>query len=428
MRDNNNLSISIRRKARRSMCHNAFLWGIGNGLFSTSLITYLIRDICRGESSAAVSATIAWIIAAPRLFGVLRVLTPTLVEFIGSRKVFCVGCFFVAPLVLCGIPLLLPKMVHSRGVLPMLVLFWCVYHLVEYFGMVALFAWCGDLISERIRGRFFGRRDAWMIAGQTIGFLYAGIYSYGMIESMPKTAPRWEAYLQPACLGLVYFFMSVIPLTTIPEISWKRSEGGLRQRLLEILQPAFDFRFVLFVLFGCWVQMSIGVSQATQMHFSIFTLGVSMLVGLGFQTTTRIGQWGIGPTTGRYIDRLGNLGVMSICLFIVSFGSLFYAVAQKPTWWLLFGAAVVWIFWVGVNIGISKTILDFAPPSDRAAYFAFYFAATTLTLAVSTLLGGVIFGAAHHDRLSFFVSWILRLLAIPILWLAVKHGRFRCSS
>ena len=80
------------------------------------------------------------------------------------------------------------------------------------------------------------------------------------------------------------------------------------------------------------------------------------------------------------------------------------------------GAVILWIFWGGVNIGITKTSLDLAPPTERAAYFALYFAVSALVFALSTLFGGHVFSSAEFDRFSFVLSWILRLLAIPLLW------------
>ena len=405
--------------------NNAFLWGIGNGLFSTSLVIFLIRDIVGGQPTAEVNATIAWIVAAPRIASVLRILTPTLINLTGSRKFFCVTSYTLAPLVLSGIPFLLPGMIHGPYVLTMLVVFWCVYHLVEYFGTVALLAWFGDLVPEDARGRFFGRREAWLVAGQTIGFLGVGLYSWGVIETMPKDFPRWQAYLLPAYGGLGFFLASVVPLLVLRDDSWRKTSQGLVERLWGILQPIRNRRFFAFVLFGSWVQFSIGLTQATQHRFSIFTLGITMLPALCFATTTRIGQWSLGVRTGKLLDRFGNLRIMSWCLFVISFGSLFYAVAEKSTWWLLLCAAILWIFWVGVNIGISKTILDLAPPTERAAYFALYFALTTLIFALSTLCSGYLFASAEYDRLSFVLSWILRLLAIPLLWWSLGRQQNR---
>ena len=395
--------------------HNAFLWGIGNGLFSTSLVIFLIRDIVDGQPTAAVNATIAWIVAAPRTAGVLRILTPTLINVFNNRKFFCVTCYAIAPLILCGILFLLPNMIHGRHVLTMLVVFWCVYHLVEYFGTVALLAWLGDFVPEQTRGRLFGRREAWLVAEQTIGFLGVGLYSWGVIETMPKGFPRWQAYLLPAYCGLGFFLASVVPLIALRDDLWAKTSQSLTARLREMLQPIGNHRFLAFILLGSWLQLSIGLSQATQHRFSLFTLGITMLPALCLATTTRIGQWGIGTWTGRLLDRFGNVRVMSWSLFIVSFGSLFYAVADRSTWWLVFGAAILWIFWGGVNIGISKTILDLAPPTELAAYFSLYFAASTLVFALSTLLGGYFFEDAKFDRLSFVLSWMLRLLAIPLL-------------
>jgi MFS family permease len=264
-----------------------------------------------------------------------------------------------------------------------------------------------------------------LIAGQTIGFLGVGLYSWGVIETMPKELPRWQAYLLPAYCGLGFFFASVVPLLVLRDDAWTKSPTSLFARLREILLPIRNRRFAAFILFGCWVQLSIGLTQATQHRFGMFTLGITMLPALCFSTTTRLGQWSIGSWTGRLLDRFGNLRIMSWSLFVVSFGSLFYAVAENSTWWLVLGAAILWIFWVGVNIGISKTILDLSPSTDRAAYFALYFATTTLALALSTLFGGYFFADAAFDRYSFVLSWILRLLAIPLLWcvFGIRHEK-----
>lgn len=414
------------RAARRSLYQNAFFWGLGNGLFSTAMVVYLIRDICRGEPREAVAVTIAWILAAPRIAGVLRLFVPTLIDRWGNRKRFCITHYALAPLILAGIPLLLPVFVqhsHATGrvvpVLAMLVLFWCSYHLVEYFGTVALCSWYGDLVPSRIRGRFLGVRDAWMIAGQTIAFLIAGLYTYFIVEALPKGSPlRWEAYLKPTFCGVVFCLLSVLPLLQIPEIAWKKRSESFAIVLKNLFAPFQNRRFAGFVFFGCWLQFCIGLTQSVQYRYEIFFLAVPMLGNLSRQTLTRIGQWAIGPTAGKISDRLGTLPVMSVCLVIVAGGSLFYYFARPETWFLIFGAAIVWVFWVGVNIGIWKTVLDFASPGENASYLAVYMTLSTLTLALSTLLGGHVIPSGiprDAEQASFLLSFVLRLCAVPIL-------------
>lgn len=422
------------RGARRSLYRNAFLWGLGNGLFSTSLIVYLLRDLCASQPSTAVSATIAWVIAAPRIAGVLRLFVPALIDRWGNRKRFCVFHYALASLILAGIPLLLPSFVrqaHEIGqnemVLAMLVLFWCFYHLVEYFGTISLCSWYGDLVPQRIRGRFLGIREAWMIAGQTLGFLSVGLYTFYSVESMPRTAPRWEAYLLPAYWGVFFCLLAVLPLLRIPEIDWKKRSESFLVVLKNLLAPLENPRFAAFVFFGCWLQMSIGITQSAQSGFEIWVLGVPMLANLGRQTLTRIGQWALGPLVGKLSDRLGTLPVMSFCLVVVACGSLFYFFATPGTWFLIYGAATVWIFWVGVNIGIWKTVLDLAPSGDSNAYLAVYMTFATLTLAVFTLLGGYLI-PREAVQSSFFLSFLLRIAAVPILIFVFQYDKKKKGS
>ena len=184
---------------------NAFAWGIGNGLVSTALIIYLVRDLCRGESNAAIGRTIALIVAAPRLMGVLRLLTRSLIDRSRNRKFFCICCFCIAPLILLAIPFLVPAMMGRRdmfepsffenrssinAILALLAGVWCLYHLFEYFGTVALWSWIGDVVSPKIRGRFLGLREASMIAGQLLGFLAAGVSVPRMTYSEPAFVGR----------------------------------------------------------------------------------------------------------------------------------------------------------------------------------------------------------------------------------------------
>ena len=421
----------VRRRIRRAACWSALFWGLGSSLFSLHLLRYLVRDLCHGQPFAQVSATIAWIIAAPRLIGVFRLFTPGLIDAVGHRKRFCIGCLLAAPVVLSGLPLLLPTLIrqshessHLRLTLVVLVAFWCLHHLIEYLGSVALMSWYGDLVPQRVRGRFFGRREAWMIAGMTVGMISLAVYSYYVIDRMPIGVAKWEGYLPPAWIGLGFLFLSSLPLTVIPDIPWQRQTETFVQRLVSLFAPLADRRFIWFVFFGCWVQMSQALTQGVQYGFSMRVIGITMLFSMLMSTETRIGQWLTGPRAGRLIDRLGTAPVMMTSLILAATGSLFYYFAEPETWWLLFGASTVWVFWVGVNIGISKTILDLAPPGRSAGYLAVYFTFATLTFGLFTLFGGHL-TPKGFERISFLVSFELRLLAIPILWFVFRNLKQR---
>ncbi len=448
------IPIHARREARKQANLNAFCWGVGNGLLSTTLIVYLIRDLCEGWSGAAIGTAIAWIVAAPRLLGTLRLTAPFLIARSGNRKLFCIVAYLLAPPILATIPLVMPSLIsvaHETGrinpVLGFLIAVWCLHHVCEYFGTIALWSWYGDLIGMRIRGRFVGRREASLIAGQTLGYLAAGLYTYFTVEALPADAPRWKAYLLPCGCGVLFSTLAVVPLCFIPDIMLRKADGrgnpespciaagGVYDALYRFIRLPRDVPgFAALFVFGCWLQAAIGLTQAAQYRFGMTVLGVSMLFALAQAETTRVGQWALGGRVGRWIDRFGAGPVVGFSLFLAASGSLFYAIADEESWYLIFGAAIAWIFWVGVNVGITGTLLNIAPADRRAECFALYFAATTLTLALTTLLGGYaddrlravavelpVYGAISYERLSFLLSWAMRVAAIPLFLWAIRR-------
>lgn len=427
--------MSSRGHARRCIYYNGFIWGIGNGLFSTSLIRYLIRDICHGEEYHAIQAIIAWVIAAPRIAGLLRLFTPSLLDYFGNRKKFVISCYLVSPIVLClipfGIPVLLEKEILSiEGILAFLVIVWCLYHLVENLGTIAYWSWLAEFAPSRIHGRMFGMRERWLVAGVTIGAVVSGLYTYWTGAALPTDVPRWSIYILPSVYGIGFLFFSAFPLFRVPEVSWKRIERGtVRERLRQILEPLKTKGFLPLLFLGCWIQISMGISQSVQFVFQMFVLGISLLLSLQLQSMTRIGQLFLAPFCGRWIDKFGTFPVMFASLSVTSLGSFFYLIADKESWWLVIAAAFVWIFWVGANIGLPKMIFRFAPEHGKAAPISLFYTMTTLSLAISTLIGGYLadqYGKCvfhppfftetiDYSRLIFLVSGILRVLSVVFL-------------
>ncbi|MGL6195234.1 MAG: hypothetical protein ACRC2T_10485, partial [Thermoguttaceae bacterium] len=193
-------------------------------------------------------------------------------------------------------------------------------------------------------------------------------------------------------------------------------------------------QFLLLVIFGVWLQVCNGLTQALQCNFEMYVLEITLLTGLAMQTFTRFGQSLLGPVTGRYMDRLGYFPVMFFSLIIVAVGPLFYFFSDKTCWFWVFGAAAAWIFWIGVNVGISALVLKFAPVGkqeicdqkkinngisgpdeknekqkpNRAGQnmngIALYYSAVTLSYAVFTLFGGYVNDQMKDWSFTFFIT------------------------
>ncbi len=432
---NEEIITAARIRGERQFCWNAFLWGLGNGFISTSLIIYMINALaCKKEDPAQIGLAIAWIIAAPRLIGLLRIFAPDLIDWSGSRRRICIAGYFLSPLILLLLPLLMP--VLSRlpvsdltAVFCLIGLIWGGYHLIEYFATVSLWSWIGDFVCQKRRARFLARRERAMICGQIPAMLTAGLYSWLCPKDLFAPEDQWRIYFPMTIIGIVFLLTASGPLLTIDEVPWKKAET-LQERFQRLTAPIRSSVFLPILLFGAWIQTANGLTQSAQSVFQIRLLGVSMLTALALQSVTRVGQMLSAPGTARLIERKGNYFAAALALLIVSCGPLFYLFSDPDRWWLIIGAALVWIAWIGVNVGMNNLILSLAPPDGRSSYIALYFTVSTFAFGTASLIGGRIFDRfknfvfslpfvdyqISYYHLAFLTGWILRLTGLIFLY------------
>ena len=426
------LTVFQRRRSRRLAHWNGALWAIGNGLTSSTLVIYLALEL----DAPAIGLGIGFIKAAPQFAGVLRLGTPALIGRLGDRRRLALGAYFFSALALFGLPLaaapgLLPSATAS---LTMLVVLWCVYHLLEYVATVALWSWFADLVPLRIRGRFIGQRQRWMTSGQAVAMLTAGLGTWGW-HSLHPELPRWIGYAIPATAGACFMIAALVPLSRISALA--SGEGpSLRAVLRSMRAPFGDRRFLRLLLFGCWFSFFNGVTLSAQSIFPYRVLGFSMFVMLALETGMRCGQLTVSPWFGRMADRFGNRGVMIATLPLVASGPLFYFLAGPERPWWIAGAWVVWIFYAGLNVALPNLMLKLSPRESGTAYIASYFAVTGLCFAVSTIVGGLLFDLLGNRPLvlseggfvldfyhySFLFGWITRTLGVVLLLFIIEDN------
>jgi len=431
------LTVRERRQARSLLYRSAVLYAISTGLTSSTLVIYLIF----GLSAPRIALGVALIKAAPNLAGLLRLVTPALIQRLGDRKRFCTGAYVLSGLVLLVLPLAavpgwLPS--ASKSLLAV-VLLWCAYHVLEYLGSVALWSWIGDLVPWRTRGRFLGRRERWMVAGQAAAMLVAGLFSYCWYEAFPKDdcpAMAWIAYAVPAGLGAFCLIASTAFLLRTPHPS-PRQDAAVRTTLAALLAPFADRRFVRLLCFGCWFSFFNGVTQAAQEMYPIRVLEIALLTSLAMRMGTRVGQFAISPWMGRLADRFGNRRVMMACLPIVATGTLFFMAATPHEWAWVAGAWVVWIAYAGVNVCLPNLMLRLSPGPARTAYVAAYQTASGLSVAASILLGGLAADYLRHEAFilfggsmvldcqqwMFFFGWATRTMGVLLLLLVLEPAK-----
>ncbi|MBN2216264.1 MAG: hypothetical protein JW719_02695 [Pirellulales bacterium] len=448
------LPIAARRRGRRLAYWNGGLWAAGNGLASTPLIVYLALEL----DAPRLGLGLGLILAAPNLVGVLRMAAPMLVERLGNRKGFCAWSFVVGAALLAVLPAAAaPGRLASPGAsLAALIGLWCAYHLAQYFGTIALWSWLADLVPARIRGRFLGRRERWMVLGQAVGMVAAGLFAWWWTVLYPDL-PRWLAYVPPMVAGVGFMLGAVVPLTWMPPVesngcrtnaSRARKEavsdncepyplphgrGSETPMATRLLAPFRNRYFRRLLLFGCWFSLFNGINQSAMNLYQARVLLLPVIAILALKTFMRLGQVAAGPAAGRLADRWGNRPVLMVSVLLVAQGPLFYLLAAPAHPWWIVGAWVVWIAYVGLNVALPNLMLKLAPAESNLPYISVYYTVSGLCYAASTIVGGLLCdrlagvavampGGATWDGLAclFFAGWILRMFAAVVLLAVVE--------
>ncbi len=409
---------------------NAAIWAIGNGLISTLLVIYLASDL--GASGLGVSL----ILAAPRFAGLLRLGVPTLMARLRARKRLCIAAFLLSSVVLCGVPVIaaMQHRMESHIAIGLFVGAWCLYHVTEYVGTVTLWSWLGDLTPASIRGSLLGRRESWLTFGRIAGLAMSIALSQLWAWALPQ-APRWEPLSLSAAIGAVMMIVAVVPLALMPGLPNAPSatpQAPWQSFVRAVREPAY-FRLLFFWF---WFSIANGFTATAQETYPIRILNISYSIRQLLQGVMRTGQLALAPWVGRMVDRLGNRPVMIVSQLFTAAGPLFFLIATPDRPWLIAGAFIVWIAYVGLNVGLDNAKLKLAPQDNNAPFVAIFHATGDLANGVAVIVGGLIYDYLEilkkdpEQAIKFYVQifllgWIARLLVTPLLAWLIEPGAKR---
>lgn len=412
---NNSIDRVERRKAICLFYANVAIWAIGNGLISSTLIVYLALSVGARSFQSAV------IYAAPSLAGALRLFMPALLARVAHRKVICLAMYGASALILSLVPLAALALPTGSQAPVALVTAWCVYHLLEYCGTIALWSWTGDLVPRAILGRFCGFRERWLVSGRIAGiaFTIALTTVWGWLAPQSSTV---HALAVSAACGAMFMFAAAAPLLFVPGVEYLPSavpQTPWRTLLGAMLRQPYR----QLVVFNCAFAFVNGITQAAQGTFPPRVLKIPYQ---GMQTiiaTMRAGQMVIAPTMGRWCDAFGSRPVMILSQLIVATGPLFLFFATLGQWWWILATYAVWIAYAGLNVGLDNIKLKLAPTDNNAPYLAAYYSASDLIYGSSVLLAGWVFDRLEDRGFhtltiyagTFLIGWIGRTLVVALL-------------
>lgn len=339
--------------------------------------------------------------------GVLQLVAPGAIARTRSLRRWVVGCNAVQAF--SFVPLIIAALMHLQS--PVLVfaaasLYWSA-------GMGAAAAWTpwmARVVPQRIRSKFFGRRQGLVQATMLVGLLGAGFALY----AATGTRHVLDVYAGLFALAFVARLTSVFALArqgrgvdatprrrmrfrSIPP----RLRGTPRASLLAYLVAASAAA----ALSGPFLTPYLLVEEKLgYLEYSILTatLLVTKIVAL--------------PLAARLVERNGVRRMLSTAaLAIVPIPVLW--LASDSFWWFVMVQIYAGIVWAGFDLGLLLALFDANDDAERTTMQVMFSALNAVGTAGASLIGGALFAHLGSDYQGYV--WVFAISAVARLAAAV---------
>jgi len=299
--------------------------------------------------------------------------------------------------------ILIPLFFLKEGVW-LFILFLTLSNVVLSFANTAWSSWIGGLVPEKIRGRYFGKRNT---IQATFSFFTAllGGWLLGITNSL-------FGFSLIFFLAFVFGLISYFYLAKIPVVNYKKSNEKNGIRVLDFLKEFKKYKnFYPFTKHMSLLSFAVNIASP---FFTVYMLSV-MKVGyewygiiVAVDILTRIlmtRYW------GKLSDKFGDRTIMSLCNILIVFYPFFFLFVQN-TFHLILVSIFSGITWSGFDLSSFNYLLDVTPPEKRPSYIANYKISVGTALFFAPLIGGFVAQNLtiflNGLQLLFVISFILR--------------------
>ena len=284
-------------------------------------------------------------------------------------------------------------------------------------GNSAWVAWMGDLVPQRIRGRFVGRRTIYISIAGTLTSLGAAVL-LDRLALIGWTGAALCALTFVACLAGV---ASVVLMLRQHEPAAPPEPGVSAWRTLRLALG--DLRVRPFLRYLLAWNAAVGISASFFAYHMLTNLHTGFLVvaahGVGV-AALRIASAGLW---GHAVDRIGARPVLVFCSFGIAASPLtWFFVTPDRLWLIAFDAAFAGFLWAGHGIAAFDLTIGLAPRASRPVYLGAFATAGGLGFGAASMLAGQLAGLfpAHFQlageawtnfHVLFLISAVARLAA-----------------
>lgn len=339
-------------------------------------------------------------------------------EKVGSRKKIFVLTVLLQALMLLPIGLI-PFLLEDLRIIALITF----YSLYLLFGASSGPPWGSlmtDLVPVRLRGIYFGRRDAIIglayitscfAAGQTLHLFTERVYIAFLVIFLFAMASR--------LISCYYLTKHYEPLLVV-----KKEH---RFTFFEYLKRARVGNFGKYTLFVASLNFSVHIAASFFPVYMLRDLQLSYLTYTILCTVPAVSGLLAKTFWGRRADRFGNLGVLRACSVAIPVVPLMWVFSQN-IYYLLFIEIISGFVWGGFNLCSLNFVYDSSISEKRTRVISYYSVINCLAMCVGTFVGGILATnlpnfLGSRLLLLFLISSILRGIVVVTLLPRVKEVR-----
>jgi len=266
-----------------------------------------------------------------------------------------------------------------------LILFYSLYAILGAIAGPSWFSLMGDLVPEKVRGRYFSKRNK--ITG-TVALLATLVAAF-FLDYFKTKGLALIAFSILFFLACIFRLISAGLFSKHYEPQLKLKDGYYFSIFSFIKKmPYNNFgRFVLFMGFFNFVVM-IGspfftVYMLRDLGFSYTTL---MFVNISASFFSLLAL----PVWGKLSDRYGNKEMLKVSCTLIPLLCFLWVLSPSPIYLILVPQLISGIGWAGFNLSASNFIYDSVSPERRGLCVAYYSVISGAGVFLGALVGGLL--------------------------------------
>lgn len=370
------------------------------------------------------NAQIGFLSSIPSLFSPLsQIFGSRLMEKYSRKKILI---RFVSIQALMWLPILLLSLLFWKSLflsyLPViLIVFYSVYAVLGAIAGPAWFSLLGDIIPEKIRGRYFGRRNK--ITG-TIALISTIIAAF--ILDFFKT----KGFL---LIGFSILFLIACIFRLISASLFRRHyeprlklKKGYYFSIFQFIKKSPSNNFGRFVIYVSLIQFTANIAAPFFTVYMLKELGFSYITFMLVSISSSVFSLLFMPIWGKFSDKYGNRELLRIGSLLIPFLPILWLFSSSPLYLALIPQLIGGIGWAAFNLAVGNFVYDSVSVQRRGLCVAYLNVIAGAGLFTGATLGGFLaqylkIGFMNIFLFIFLISGILRFLVFLFLLPKIKE-------